>query len=359
MTLSIIQMPRNILVEILKNINNISQLLPTLLAHRCFLDAFTSCPGIAETIIRRQIHPQLLPLAIANIEASHKTYTHRDIDEVKRLYLDVFEKPERFTDRIDASNLTNPMPTSDLIQMGRIYGAIGDIVARFIRDAVKLITRMGPGRIFRQSESESLRFYRAFYRLELFFNLCRGDDALDRLFLRSRSCFFLLLHPPWELGQMLCVYTYLDWCFTLMGAKRVQPREIGLSNDDPLARDNMRRRWIDIWISQGLEFWLLVKDADSHEDRLALLASVIKRKYVFFYEMYLNYFPASRLFSPWLNFVPNPVEVNVPITPYEDSDPGPPTIWITCHQGAPVAIKDKKRIVEWELESLFFALIPP
>ncbi|KAI0547862.1 hypothetical protein F4679DRAFT_586148 [Xylaria curta] len=335
---SIIQMPRSILVETLKNINNISQLLPTLLAHRCFLDAFTSCPGIAETIIQRQIHPQLLPLAIANIEASHKTYTHRDIDEVKRLYLDVLEKPRRFTDRIDTSNLTNPIPTSDLIQMGRIHGAIGDIVSSFMRDAMRLIIeRMMPDKIFQQSESEWLRFHRAFYRLELFFKLCRGDYALDRLFLGSRSCFFLLLHPPWELGQMACLMYYLDWNFALLGAKSLFPHDIGLSDNDPLAHDNMRRLWIEIWISQGMEFWLLLKEADSHEARLALFASAVKRKYVLFEEMYLKTFPASRLFSRWFKFLRNGVQLYIPTTPYDDRDLGPPMIWITCHQLTPAA----------------------
>ncbi|TRX94156.1 hypothetical protein FHL15_004924 [Xylaria flabelliformis] len=266
-----------------------------MLAHRCFSDAFASCPGIAETIIRQQIHPQLQPLAIAHIEASHKTYTRRDRDEVKRLYLDVFENPTRFTDRIDTSNLTNPLPTRDLIQMGRVYDVIADNIGAGLVDcAVGLIIDSRPGKIFSQSESEWLRFFRAFYRLELFFKL-------------------------W-------------WTYAVMEAESVQPHEIGLSNDDPLVRDSMRHRWIDIWISQGLEFWLLVRQADSHETRLALLASAIKRKYVFFEEMYLETFPASRLFEPWITFQQNAVEVDIPNTDYDDSDSGPSCMWITCHQ---------------------------
>ncbi|KAI0186324.1 hypothetical protein EV127DRAFT_174066 [Xylaria flabelliformis] len=218
MTLSIIQLPRTILVIILKSLRNISQLLPTILAHRCFLDAFTSCPGIAETIIQQQIHPQLQPLAIAHIEASHKTYTRRDTDEVKRLYSDVFEKPERFTDRINTSNLTNPLPTRDLIQMGRIYDVIADnIGVGLVQCAMELIIHSRPGKIFEQSESEWLRCFRAFYRLELFFKLCRGDGRPGPSFLRSRSCFFLLLHPPWELGQMACVHRFIGWTFSMMG----------------------------------------------------------------------------------------------------------------------------------------------
>ncbi|KAI1752127.1 hypothetical protein F4782DRAFT_502084 [Xylaria castorea] len=211
----------------------------------------------------------------------------------------------RFTDRLEVPNPTNPIPTSDLIQMGRIHDVIGRIKTMYILEAWRGIERARPGdRTLQVSETESLRFYRAFYRLDLFFKLCRGDGAPGPLFLRSRSCFFLLLHPPWELGQMACAYRHLERCFVMRaGVKGLQPHEIGLSNEDHLARSRMRSRWLDIWISQGLEFWLLVEQADSRETVLALLASVVKRKFVFFKEMYLKTFPASRLFSPWCRLV--------------------------------------------------------
>ncbi|KAI8947202.1 hypothetical protein F4801DRAFT_605672 [Xylaria longipes] len=291
MPLSITQLPNTVLVDVLKQVNNIYDLSHALLAHKCFKNAFNSYPGIAEALIPRHIHPQLLPLAIANIEASHTTYTPSDIDTVKDLYWDVFENPTRFTDRLKVPNTTNPIPIKDLIQMVRINDVIGQIARKYILEAWEGIMRAKaenePSWLTR---TEWLRLHRAFYRLELFFKLCRGD-----------------------------------------GANGLQPRDIGLSDEDPLARSDMRPRWIDIWISQGIEFWLLVEEAGSREDRLALLASVIKRKYVFFEEMYLVSFSDCRHLSPWFESHQGRIEFELPDTPYDDQDEGPPTIWITCH----------------------------
>ncbi|KAI0436387.1 hypothetical protein F4803DRAFT_542416, partial [Xylaria telfairii] len=198
---------------ILQNFPNIRSLVDALNANISLRHAFDSCPGIAEIAIRRQIDPKLLPLAIANIEASHKTYTHSDIQEVKNLYLDVFENPRRFTDRLQISNNTNPIPMNDLIRMGEIHDNIGRVMRRYMEHAWEVIlkkknrTDRGP---FEMSSTEELRAYRAFYRLELFFKLCRGDRRPGPKFLHSRSCFFLLLHPPWELGQMACAYRCLE-----------------------------------------------------------------------------------------------------------------------------------------------------
>ncbi|KAI0452824.1 hypothetical protein F5B21DRAFT_319451 [Xylaria acuta] len=215
---SILQLPDTILVNILKRVDTVHCLSRALLAHKCFSNANASCPGIAETIIQRRIHPQLLPLAIANIEASHKTYTRRDLDAVKDLYMGVFENPRRFTDRLKAPNSTNPIPISDLIQIERIDDVIGRIATEYTSEAWRGIMRVRrENKPLTVSETERLRFYRAFYRLKLFFKLCRGDGASDLGFLRSRSFFLLLLHPPWELGQMACVYRRVQRCFVECG----------------------------------------------------------------------------------------------------------------------------------------------
>ncbi|KAH8159629.1 hypothetical protein CIB48_g8622 [Xylaria polymorpha] len=129
------QLPHMAHVAILQNFDSIRSLVEILDTDVSLRHTFDLCPGIAETVIQRQIHRQLLPLAIANIEASHKTYTLWDIQDVKNLYLDVFENPSRFTDRLKVPDTRNPIPMGDLVRMGDIHSGIGRIMKRYMEQA--------------------------------------------------------------------------------------------------------------------------------------------------------------------------------------------------------------------------------
>lgn len=201
------QLPPEVLAIVLRNLDDAGDLIPIFLAHSCFSRAFYEYypnTRIDKIILRRQIDPRLLPLAIANVEASHRTYPDRDILDVREAYVDIMFTPSTFIERF---NKPDVIPTSDMIRMGRIHNCIGTAVQGYSSAAWREIT--GSGAAVKLSDSETLRFYRAFYHLELFFSLCKGEIGMWDSYPQTRSAAAFSMYPPWEWEQLSCVYRYL------------------------------------------------------------------------------------------------------------------------------------------------------
>ncbi|KAI0432360.1 hypothetical protein F5Y09DRAFT_353648 [Xylaria sp. FL1042] len=106
----------------MEQIDNIKHLPLILLARRCFKNGFDSRLGIAERIIQHQIHPRLLPLAVAHMEASHEFY-----DRVDRLKPSVTDKP---------------IGTRRLVQTGSVHDIIQKFMDNYLSLAIKEVKRL-------------------------------------------------------------------------------------------------------------------------------------------------------------------------------------------------------------------------
>lgn len=193
---------------VLRSLHDIADLPSILLAHSRLYEAFYASydhPRIDKMIVQRQIDRRLLPLAIANIETSHRTYTDDTIQEVRDTYHLIFQDPASFVERFEKNK---SIPTSDLIQMGRIHRFIGKLVHDYSSAAWQKIRGSTTAVVL--SEAETLRFYRAFYHLELLFRLCKDNKMINMdSFPSSRAALVFAKFTPWELEQLSCVYRHL------------------------------------------------------------------------------------------------------------------------------------------------------
>ncbi|KAI0799455.1 hypothetical protein GGR55DRAFT_482218 [Xylaria sp. FL0064] len=97
-----------------------------------------------------------------------------------------------------------------LIWIAFFHDLIEGFVDRYVNEAITEMARFGSEpHEWKLSDAEHVRFFSAFYRLELFFQLCAGDGDCSVNFQSSRACQVLRQHPPWERQQMRGVYHYL------------------------------------------------------------------------------------------------------------------------------------------------------
>lgn len=88
-------------------------------------------------IIQHKLHPHLLPLAVANMDAFHKRYDHED-----RLKLDIFydatiHKPTFFSGRLKDPSMTSALiRMSHLLQIGCVHDCIDGLAKDYVRATV-------------------------------------------------------------------------------------------------------------------------------------------------------------------------------------------------------------------------------
>ncbi|KAJ8126764.1 hypothetical protein O1611_g6873 [Lasiodiplodia mahajangana] len=307
---------------ILGCLDNIGSLVPTLLASSRFMDAFETVPGIAEKIIQRQVHPHLLPLAIAIIDARHGKYKHRE--EVAKLGHDIWAEPEQFTDRLNPHHLDQTanhgdvLSTRSLIHIGYYYTFIGKVVDYYALHAWRIA---GAYDAVNLSETERVRFYRAFYLLELYI-LVSKRYAEDGGFIESPAHEFLRALPPWEWEQMACAQRYLLSWVILSGYHELKVDE-STHNRDINAT---------VWGSQGLGLLMKFDKADSVEAKKNLLARAWMGKCIFLQDDMVDAFEYRYLAHPWGTMGQEGFQIDIPDRgPYEDEDTGPLETWITAH----------------------------
>ncbi|KAI1114955.1 hypothetical protein F5Y14DRAFT_461052 [Nemania sp. NC0429] len=319
-------LPLELAAIILRNLDDICDLTPTLLSHMRFYRAFYEYwprTRIDRIIILKQIDPGLLPVAIANVEASHRTYTDSDdhVREVKGIYDTIFVEPQELIDHLKD---VGAMPTRDLIQMGRIHNYIGHFVQDYSSTAWQKLTWAQRPVIL--SAAETLRFYRAFYHLELFFKLCKGDVPTRQSFAETRASHALLHYPPWEWEQLSCAYRHLRTraedasTFSTpfleavqFGERLSKRRKSGNVATKQISNTYCRmslasKTPITYPISQGLELLIKLDKASSVEARNKLLASALSRPYVML-QTWLNLaYDYRRIFRyPGVSFQPTGV----------------------------------------------------
>ncbi|KAI1271340.1 hypothetical protein F5Y07DRAFT_404500 [Xylaria sp. FL0933] len=336
MALSFINLPVEIVASILEQLDNIKDLPPVLLTHSCFKDVLEALPGIPEKIIQRQIHPHLLPLAVAHMEASDKSY---GVDDGLK-----------------------PIGMKGLIWIGFFHDLIEGFVDRYVDEAIAKMESLGSLPQERKlSDAEHVRFFSAFYRLELFFKLCAGDGNCSVNFQSSRACQVLRQHPPWERQQMRGVYhrllrMYYDLC---------NAEEIGIALPDHENIAHQKLLWPCICASRGFVFTQHVLRSTSLEVLNRLFLDGLRSRYVNFENAEDAMVNIGETLPHWIHSLGERlVLLQRSYHPY-DRDIGPAVIWARCHLNTMLQglffeeetalgeiaylFWDKKRISQWAL----------
>ncbi|KAI1122234.1 hypothetical protein F5Y10DRAFT_287358 [Nemania abortiva] len=331
MVLLINQLTIEVRILILEALDDISSLVPALCAHRCFYDAFKAGKGIAEVIIQRQVHPHLLPLAIAAVEASH---SHRgnivERERIHELCANIDKNPGPFIDRLKARrpgrkpSSSTPIPIPDLIQIGRCHDIIKELAVGYAALAWRRFVE-APGCPIKLSAAERIRFYRAFWRLELFFMAYRGYDGTNP------PIRFLHAFPPWEWEQLACVHRWLEsWLLRDANVLSIW------ANSEAYAIDPVHRK-LQIWLSQGLRLLIQLKETGSVEAKRTLLARAFESQWVSLRDAMAVAYRFRSKSSPWIKFNNNNNNnpgIRFPLKdrgPYGDLDNGPRNGWAAVH----------------------------
>ncbi|KAI0531910.1 hypothetical protein GGR58DRAFT_208264 [Xylaria digitata] len=197
-------MPCEVIVSVFKQLDNIKFLPPCLLTCRHFYYSYTEIPRSGIEILGRQVGPALLPYSIATEEASQSLPACLSTTE---LIVALQNKSDTLIDRL------RDYPLIALVRLGHMHDLVEKYAKLYASEASGYINKpsLQPhGRIPSDdapplSSTEQLRFYRAFYRFELYTRLLRGNNAQ----LGQEIDMFFSGHCPYENEQLACVYDFL------------------------------------------------------------------------------------------------------------------------------------------------------
>ncbi|KAI0897554.1 hypothetical protein F4806DRAFT_462652 [Annulohypoxylon nitens] len=273
--------PCEIMISILRELGNVRFLLPSLLTCRHVYSCFKENPGVAAEILQRQIPQVVIPYSIAVLEASH--LSPRDKTLVHELLETLYTQPSKFTERL------RTMPVPLLTKMGHIHGVVHDLATDFASSAWTRLSKDIGSKVagcLILSPSESLRFCRAFYRVELYFRLFRCRNSLTTIPFHEHR--FFSNQPPWEKEQLASVQDFLELKLSKAShdvlAHDVEFGELGI--DYITTGDNNHFR--QLWLSQGVDFIHRLMGENSYDGKKALLKSAFATGKVDLYEALMS-----------------------------------------------------------------------
>ncbi len=193
---SITELPCEIVAIILSSLDHPRDLLPALLTCHHFYMSFKESHGVAASILRQQITPALLPVAVAVMEASRLPRPFVDT-AVLGLLDELYRSPARLAARVSA------LPLLVVQKMSRIHDAVHALATDFGARAQARISHLTT--ITAVSPTEYFRFCRALYRVELFYAIFQHGDFDDKI-----KPWFLWKHQLWENEQIASAYEYLE-----------------------------------------------------------------------------------------------------------------------------------------------------
>jgi hypothetical protein len=159
------------------------------------------------SILRRQIDEVLLPYAIA---------IHECVDIFNTWELGAREIGRGLVEMLQggSSAVISRINTLTLefraaIEMGSLHDLVVRLANEFSGVCLSKLPGVPPGKV--ASKSEHLRVCRALYRTELFYLLCKKDDADPETAAtnKHRRAFFDF-YPPWVNEQMACIHDFLE-----------------------------------------------------------------------------------------------------------------------------------------------------
>jgi hypothetical protein len=197
----ILNLPCEVVGNVLRSFDHTHCLPPALLTCRHFYSSFPETPGVAATILRRQIDPKLLPFSIALLEASSLPHP-RTPALVKTLLDKLYHRPDELAAKVAV------IPTRDILMLGRIHDVIESLATDFLAQAWARLGHVQNDDNLAITPTEFLRACRAFYQVELCIRaFCqhrnREPDFDDRTLIVARN-------PPWVNEQMASVHDFLE-----------------------------------------------------------------------------------------------------------------------------------------------------
>jgi hypothetical protein len=126
--------------------------------------------------------------------------------------------------RLAANDNLTSIPIQTFLEMARLHDVIGIFAMDFATDAWTLLGEhdcrdrgqddpaSSTTEQLTLSHAEHFRFCRAFYEVELYLRLARGDETtcIDGLFKESRNEWFFMKYPPWRNEQLSCAPDFLE-----------------------------------------------------------------------------------------------------------------------------------------------------
>jgi hypothetical protein len=208
------------IAEILANLDRMCHLYAALLTHPMFLVAWKSCQQqILEGIVSQQIPSLILPLAISTLEADSIDY-----EDWEKIYSVLHS-----LDNVEQSSLLkrmSPLTPQRVMALERTHLAVCHFSFDFASQSALAFNNIFEirGRDL-WSASERLRFYRAFYRFQLYCNIWgrklissvreasrSGEDMAQRSYgdLQRELNYFFWPWPPWVNEQLASIFEYLE-----------------------------------------------------------------------------------------------------------------------------------------------------
>ncbi|KAI0805324.1 hypothetical protein GGR55DRAFT_681231 [Xylaria sp. FL0064] len=314
---TITKLPCELIIGVFRELDNES-LLSSILTCRHFYLSYKERPSLPYQNVRRQVGSALLPYSIAVAVAPHLASDHSSIDG---LLNDLYNEPESVV------SLLKDIPLTGLIEMGRTHDLVKDFADTFAQGAWNYLSPSCEEDVV-LSSTEKFRFYRGFYRVELFFRLFRINNSQlsDELYEQADS--FLSRHPPWINEQLGCVYEYLEKRFfnAVRDALAHDPEFGEISTDSPT-----NHPLTQVWISQGMSFIHELESTSSRLEQQAWLRRAFTGQVDLrdcLIESCQNYTPVGVNLE---DYSEEDLDTLVPREDDEDIDEGPFTAWKFIH----------------------------
>ncbi|KAI1269192.1 hypothetical protein F5Y18DRAFT_373876 [Xylariaceae sp. FL1019] len=231
--LKITDLPCEIIVGVLRALDDIRDLPNALLSCRYFYTSYKECPTLAFDILISKIDSALMPYCVAVHEASCLPKS-RSRSSVKQLLDTLYDDPSALSGKL------RHMELSAVLQMSKLHRIIGTLVWAFAYKAWNKFCDLAPVSpcsytdLFNHiakvnfpglddddeydqienrrlpddlslTSSEVFRFNRAFYRVALFFYLFCGQEGESF----NQIDVFFSRHSPWVSEQLWCIRHYL------------------------------------------------------------------------------------------------------------------------------------------------------
>lgn len=205
-------LPCEVIAGVLRGLDDVRFLLPTILACRHLYASYKEYPSVAFDILCRQIGPALLPYSIATFEASRLPKPHTP-SSVQQLLDALYNDPGSLVCRLRGR------PLSVLGEVAQTHETIEKHASASALDSWLLAAayseRLRPRCITLPANSalstaELLRFRRAFYRVKLFVRLFHRDQDRENTALEVQKIEFMSRYSPWAIEQFGCVYYYIE-----------------------------------------------------------------------------------------------------------------------------------------------------
>lgn len=196
--------PCELVSSILRRLDDFETLTSALLTCHHIYSSFMQIPGTELAILRRKIAPELLPYAVASLEASRLEPSPGDESSIRSLLDLLYDEPSQLV------ATTASMHLELLRSMSRKHDWVTTLALSYAAGAkIHLSSDITTSpETIDLSPSEYSRFCRAFYRVDLFYVLFGAVGNFNGLSGTGNLLFHR--HPPWENEQLGCVHDFVE-----------------------------------------------------------------------------------------------------------------------------------------------------